>query len=110
MPRITPDWNARAACQASSNNDLRVFFSRMTCAFVDTSAYAKAPIARALFYRVEVRKQSQTTAASALGIASRDASYLLAGLRTDLAEDLALLLQPERSSSWTTDRKKLGGE
>ena len=99
MPRITPDWNARTPCQPSSNDDLRVFFSRMACACVDTSAYADAPIARALFYRVEMRKQSQTTAASALGISSRDASYLLAGLRADLAEELVLLLQPERSSS-----------
>ena len=101
MPRKTPDRNAGVPRQPSSDEDLRVFFTRMTCASAETSAYADAPMARALFNRVEVMKQPRTLAASALGIAPGDATYLLSGLREDVAKDFVLLLDAKRPPTKT---------
>ena len=110
MPRITSDWNSGVPRQPSSDDDLRVFFSRMTCACAETSAYADAPMARALFNRVEVMKQPPTLAASALGIAPGDATYLLSGLREDVAKDFVRVLLRRDRSKDTTNQKEIRDE
>ena len=110
MPRKTPDRNAGVPRQPSSDADLRVFFSRMTCACAETSAYADAPMARALFNRVEVMKQPPTLAARALGIASRDATYLLSGLREDVAKDFVRVMLAGRPSIDTTNQEEADDE
>ena len=110
MPRITSDWNSGVPRQPSSDDDLRVFFSRMTCARAETSAYADAPMARALFNRVEVMKQPRTLAAIALGIAPGDATYLLSGLREDGAKDCVRLLDAKRPPAKTNYEKEISDE
>ena len=110
MPRITSDWNSGVPRQPSSDDNLRVFLSRMTCACAETSAYADAPMARALFNRVEVMKQPPTLAARALGIASRDATYLLSGLREDVAKELVRVMLAGRPSIDTTNQKEADDE
>ena len=110
MPRITSDWNSGVPRQPSSDDDLRVFFSRMTCACAETSAYADAPMARAMFNRVEVMKQPRTLAASALGIAPGDATYLLSGLREDVAKDFVRVMLAGRPSIDTTNQEEADDE
>ena len=110
MPRITSDWNSGVPRQPSSDDDLRVFFSRMTCARAETSAYADAPMARALFNRVEVMKQPRTLAAIALGIAPGDATYLLSGLREDVAKDFVRVMLAGRPSIDTTNQEEADDE
>ena len=106
MPGQTIDWKSRVTRQPSSDGDLRVFFSRMTCACAETIGHADAPMAWALFSRVEVMKQSPTRAARALGIEPGDASYLLTGLREDVAKEFVLAMLAERPSS--TDPQSKG--
>ena len=106
MPRTTLDWNSGVPRQPSSDDDLRDFFARMTCAYAETSAYADAPMARALFQRVEGMNQPPELAARALSIGFGDAAYLLAGLRKDLAQDLVHVMLAGRSSIETTNQKE----
>lgn len=110
MPRITSEWNSKAPRQPSSDDDLRVLFSRMACACAETSAYADAPMARALFNHVKVMKQPPTLAASALGIASGDAVYLLNGLREDVAKDFVHVMLAGRSFAQTINQKEINDE
>lgn len=110
MPRITSDWNSGVPRQPSSDDDLRVFFMRMTSACAEISAYADVPMARALFNRVEVMKQPPTLAARALGIASGDATYLISGLRKDVAKDFVRVMLAGRSSIDTTNQKEADDE
>jgi hypothetical protein len=82
----------------------------MICACAETAEHADAPIARALFHRVEVMKQPPTLAARALGIESGDAAYLLAGLREDVVKDLVLFLGAKRSFREPTNEKGISDE
>lgn len=68
------------------------FVTRLSCACADRAAGAAAPLAHALFRRVEARGQSPEDAARALGIGPLDGAYLLAGLRRDAAVKLVELL------------------
>jgi len=110
MPRKTTDGNSGATRQPSSDVDLRISSSRMTCACAETSTHADAPLARALFDRVEVMKQPPELAARALSIESGDAAYLLAGLRKDLAQDLVRVMLAGPSSKETTNQKETDNE
>lgn len=96
MSRIATNCRRGVTGQLSGDVDMRVRVSRMTCACTETAAYAEAPMARALFHRVEEMKQPPELAARALGIEAGDAAYLLAGLREDVAKDLVLLLRAKR--------------
>jgi len=96
MQRITPSSARQATDQPGWDADLRVIMSRMTCTCAEAATHAEAPMARALFHRVEVMKQPPKLAALALGIEPGDAAYLLAGLRADVARDLVFLLGGRR--------------
>lgn len=110
MPQITTNCGRRVTDQPSWDVDPRVLFSRMICACAETAEHADAPIARALFHRVEVMKQPPTLAARALGIESGDAAYLLAGLREDVVKDLVLFLGAKRSFREPTNEKGISDE
>ena len=107
MPRKTMDRKSGGTRHPSSDDDdLRILFSRMTCACAETCGHANAPMARALFKRVEMMNQPPPLAARALGIEPGDASYLLTGLREDVAEDLVLVMLAGRPSG--TDPQSRG--
>jgi hypothetical protein len=106
MPRKTMDRKSGGTRHPSSDDDeLRILFSRITCACAETAEHADAPMARALFNRVEMMKQPPPLAARALGIEPGDASYLLTGLREDVAEDLVLVMLAGRSSTTNPQSK-----
>ena len=83
MPRVTT--NRRSGATGSSR-DAAVpgLVSRMICNRAEPPAHSDAPMALALFHRVEVLKQLLELAASSLGLEPGDAAYLLAGLREDV--------------------------
>ena len=110
MTRITTSCRRGATDQPSWDVDLRILVSRMTCVCAETAAHAQAPMARAMFHRVEVMKQPPKLAARALGLESGDAAYLLAGLREDVAKDLVLLLGAKRPPTETTYEKEISDE
>lgn len=110
MPRITSILNSGVARQPSSDDDLPEFFSQMTCACAETCGHADAPMAQALFNRVEIMKQPPIRAAHALGIEPGDASYLLTGLREDVAKDLVLLLGAKQSAKVPAAGRKFSDE
>ncbi|MBR9763565.1 MAG: hypothetical protein GYB53_08595 [Rhodobacteraceae bacterium] len=110
MPRITTDCHLGVTYQPSWDADLRALFSRMTCACAETATHAEAPMARALFLRVEEMKQHPELAARALGIRPGDAGYLLAGLREDVAKELVLLLSTKRPPKGTTCEREISDE
>lgn len=105
MPRITSNRRTQETGQPSWDVALRSLVSRMACACAESAAHAQAPLARALFHRVEVMKQPPDLAAQELGIATGDAAYLLAGLREDVVNDLVLGLNAARLPGKTKDRK-----
>jgi len=74
------------------DEEFHALLSEMTCACARTGRHLDAPMAQALFHRVDVLNESQRSAARALGIETGDAAYLLGGLRQDLATQLALLI------------------
>ena len=92
MPGTTANRNRRTTDRRLSDGDLRGLVSEMTCACAQTGAHADAPLARELFHRVDVLKQTPAQAARALGVQPGDAAYLLAGLREDVAKDIVLAL------------------
>ena len=55
-------------------------------------------------------KQTPTLAARALGIASGDATYLLSGLREDVAKDFVRVMLAGRPSIDTTNQKEADDE
>lgn len=85
---------------------LREIVSQMTCACAQSGAHADAPVARALFHRVDVLKQSPERAARSLGIAAGDALYLLAGIREDVAQDFVVFLGTGRVPAGTRIEKE----
>lgn len=92
MPRITMNCHSAATERSSGDVGVPEFISRMTCSCAETTAGADAPMARALFHRVDVLGQSPEQAARSLGIAAGDALYLLAGIREDVARDFVVFL------------------
>jgi len=64
----------------------------MSCACAAGPTTLGAPLARALFGRVESDGQSVAEAARALGLGRKDAAHLLAGLRRDVAVEVVATL------------------
>lgn len=110
MPRTTTNCCRGTTAQPSGDVDLRVLVSRMTCACAETAEHADAPMARALFRRVEEMKQHPELAARALGIKPGDAAYLLAGLREDVVREFVLLLGTNRPPKETTHERGISDE
>lgn len=99
MPRIRTNCPSDVTESSSRDADVPVFLSGMICACAEAPEHSDAPMALALFQRVEILKQSPGLAARALGLKPGDAAYLLTGLRQEVAKDLALALlagQPSR--------------
>ena len=101
MTRITRDATRENPDDRFGDAGLRELVSQMTCACVQGGAHADAPVARALFHRVDVLKQSPERAARSLGIAAGDALYLLAGIREDVAQDFVVFLGTGRAPAGT---------
>ena len=111
MPRKTMDRKSGGTRHSSSDDDdLRILFSQMTCACAETCGHADAPMARALFNRVEMMNQPPSLAARALGIEPGDASYLLTGLREDVAIDFVRVMLAGRPSIDTTNQEEADDE
>ncbi|MBI1220836.1 MAG: hypothetical protein GC186_20120 [Rhodobacteraceae bacterium] len=91
--------NPRAATwgHSQSEREIDVVVNRINCACAARARYADAPLARAMFRRVETDGQSVEDAARALGIGYGDGAYLLAGLRRDVAAELATVLLSGRT-------------
>lgn len=79
-------------CQCEPGDELSQLVRRMNCACAKGLATRGAPMACELFRRVEREGQSHSEAAGALGLGPRDATYLLAGLRRDVAIELVTAL------------------
>lgn len=92
MTRMTTHATRDIPDERFEDADLRELVSQMTCACVQGDSHADAPMARALFHRVDVLGQSPEQAARSLGIAAGDALYLLAGIREDVARDFVVFL------------------
>ncbi len=103
MSPITTHLSSSASRQSASDADLQDLLSQMTCACAQTSAHADAPLAQALFHRVDVKKYPMGQAARALGIAPGDAAYLLAGLRKEIAKDFATVMLTGHPCAQRTD-------
>lgn len=110
MPRITMNCHSAATERSSGDVGVPEFISRMTCSCAETTAGADAPMARALFHRVEVLKHPPELAARALGLEPGDAAYLLTGLREEVAKDLARVLLAERPAREIADQKETDDE
>ena len=90
----------KSACLPHSNimdpqalpGEMRSFFRRITCECATCPRYDDAPMARELFCRIEGQGQSPREAAKALGLGSRDCTYLLSGFRRELALGIVTLL------------------
>ncbi|MGR3722448.1 hypothetical protein [Abyssibius alkaniclasticus] len=92
MPAPHETENSASAPPLLRNSDIPEFLSRMTCACANCAAFADAPIARALVHRVDIMSQPCRLAARELGLGYGDATYLLAGLRADMAQTLVSVL------------------
>ncbi len=92
MSRITTPCDMSAANRPSRDDGIPAFLSRLACACAQTTAGADAPLAQALFHRVELLKERPDHAARAMGLEPGDAAYLLAGLRQDTVKNLVLVL------------------
>lgn len=94
--KSTSSFGRKASGQSSRDTDINAVVSEMTCACSRSGLHSDAPIAKALFDRVEVMNQSPRHAAQAMGLEAGDAAYLLAGFREDLAKDLVFAMLAER--------------
>jgi len=99
MPQVTANSCQKASDMSPRDVEFRAIISGMTCACAQTGTHADAPLAQALFHRVEVMDQAPARAARALGLAPGDADYLLAGLREDLAKDFVRAMLAENLTS-----------
>lgn len=97
MPRIIKNENTGAEQHRLRDGGVPAFLSQMTCACAENAAHIDAPIAWALFQRVDVLNQPCRLAARELGLGLGDATYLLAGLRADVAQELVLALGAGRA-------------
>ncbi|AEI96490.1 hypothetical protein RLO149_p830590 (plasmid) [Roseobacter litoralis Och 149] len=104
MPRVRTNRRS-GATESSRDAAVPGLVSRMICNCAEPPAHSDAPMALALFQRVEVLKQPLELAARALGLKPGDAAYLLAGLREDVAKDMALALLAGRPSREINDQK-----
>ena len=109
MPRETTNFRS-GATEPSRNAAVPEFMSRMICNFAEASAHPDAPMALALFQRMEILKQPPELAARALGLKPGDAAYLLTGLREDVAKNLALALLAGRPSREIYEQKEANNE
>ena len=98
------------ATEPSRNAAVPEFMSRMICNCAEASAHPDAPMALALFQRMEILKQPPELAARALGLKPGDAAYLLTGLREDVAKNLALALLAGRPSREIYEQKEANNE
>ena len=110
MPRIRTNCPSDVTESSSRDADVPVFLSGMICACAEAPVHPDAPMALALFRRVEILKQPPEVAARALDLKPGDAAYLLAGLRQEVAKDPALVLLAERSARKITDQKESDDE
>ena len=109
MPRETTNFRS-GATEPSRNAAVPEFMSRMICNCAEASAHPDAPMALALFQRMEILKQPPELAARALGLKPGDAAYLLTGLREDVAKNLALALLTGRPSREIYEQKEANDE
>lgn len=110
MPRITTNCPSDVTESWSRDSDVPVFLSGMICACIESPAHSDAPMALALFQRVEISKHPPELAARALGLKPGDAAYLLTGLRKEVAKDLALTLLAGRPSREIDEQKEANDE
>lgn len=110
MPRITTNCPSDVTESWSRDSDVPVFLSGMICACIESPAHSDAPMALALFQRVEISKHPPELAARALGLKPGDAAYLLTGLRKEVAKDLALTLLAGRPSGEIDEQKEANDE
>lgn len=105
---------ARETCQSRKDDwfedDLRQLVGGVACRCAEAPAHADAPLARALFHRVEVMRQPREMAARTLGIKAGDAAYLLRGLRQDVAGEFIIQLEAERMRDNEAEDKETGDE
>ena len=109
MPRETTNFRS-GATEPSRNAAVPELMSRMICNCAEASAHPDAPMALALFQRMEILKQPPELAARALGLKPGDAAYLLTGLREDVAKNLALALLTGRPSREIYEQKEANNE
>ncbi|MBU3031622.1 MULTISPECIES: hypothetical protein [Rhodobacterales] len=109
MPPETTNFRS-GATEPSRNAAVPELMSRMICNCAEASAHPDAPMALALFQRVEILKQPPELAARALGLKPGDAAYLLTGLREEVAKDLALALLAGRPSGEIDEQKEANDE
>ena len=109
MPRETTNFRS-GATEPSRNAAVPEFMSRMICNCAEASAHQDAPMALAVFQRMEILKQPPELAARALGLKPGDAAYLLTGLREDVAKNLALALLAGRPSREIYEQKEANNE
>ena len=109
MPPETTNFRS-GATEPSRNAAVPEFMSRMICNCAEASAHPDAPMALALFQRMEILKQPPELAARALGLKPGDAAYLLTGLREDVAKNLALALLAGRPSREIYEQKEASNE
>ena len=109
MPRETTNFRS-GATEPSRNAAVPEFMSRMICNCAEASAHPDAPMALALFQRMEILKQPPELAARALGLKPGDSAYLLTGLREDVAKNLALALLTGRPSREIYEQKEANNE
>jgi len=92
LQRLTKNACSTVTGPPSWDDDIHALLREMTCACARTGPHLDAPIARALFFRVDVLNEPPKIAARALGVHAGDAAYLLTGLRKDLATQLATVI------------------
>ena len=109
MPPETTNFRS-GATEPSRNAAVPEFMSRMICNCAEASAHPDAPMALALFQRMEILKQPPELAARALGLKPGDSAYLLTGLREDVAKNLALALLTGRPSREIYEQKEANNE
>ncbi len=105
MPRARTNCPSDVTESWSRDSDVPVFLSGMICACAESPAHSDAPMALALFQRVEISTHPPELAARALGLNPGDAAYLLTGLRKEVAKELALALLAGRPSREINDQK-----
>lgn len=92
MRRNTRRSGRQAEGRSRQKGEMAGLVSRMSCTCAEHARHGDAPLACAMFRRVEIDGQSVSEAAEALGLRQGDGRYLLGGLRRDLAVELATAL------------------
>ncbi|WP_084668013.1 hypothetical protein [Nioella nitratireducens] len=92
MGQCPPSRDTSPLQEPRTAGDLLALVNRMSCACADRAGHANAPLARDVFWRVEIKRQKLEEATREMGIGAGDGAYLLAGLRGDVAVDLVATL------------------